>query len=168
MVMILSESYDNISFGNLFSKLFYKSATGELEFTVVHELAHQWWYGLVGNDEYRDAWIDEPLTQFSTLLYYKDNYGKDYFESIYRSSIANPYNLYKASIKNINFKKPLNKFKTDSEYTELIYYKVPVLIKGYYDKVGDAKFNNVLRQTFSKYEFKILKETDYPIPLNVQ
>jgi membrane protease YdiL (CAAX protease family) len=168
MVMILSEDYDNISFGNIFSKLFYKSATGELEFTIVHELAHQWWYGLVGNDEYRDAWIDEPLTQFSTLLYYKDNYGKDYFESIYRSSIANFYNLYKASIKNIDFKKPLNKFKTDSEYTELIYYKVPVLIKDYYDKVGDAKFNNVLRQTFSKYEFKILKGTDYPIPLNVQ
>ena len=23
------------------------------------EVAHQWWYGLVGNDEVHDSWLDE-------------------------------------------------------------------------------------------------------------
>lgn len=34
--------------------------------TTVHEVAHQWWYGLVGNDQYNDPWLDESLTHYST------------------------------------------------------------------------------------------------------
>lgn len=36
--------------------------------TVIHEIAHQWWYGVVGNDELRQIW-DEGLTDFSAQLY---------------------------------------------------------------------------------------------------
>jgi|GEM_PF-2133744 len=35
---------------------------------IVHEIAHQWWYGTVGNDEVRQIW-DEGLTEFATLYY---------------------------------------------------------------------------------------------------
>ncbi|MDR3082014.1 MAG: M1 family metallopeptidase, partial [Streptomyces sp.] len=30
---------------------------------VVHEVAHQWWYGIVGNDQYRAPWLDESFAQ---------------------------------------------------------------------------------------------------------
>jgi hypothetical protein len=33
---------------------------------AVHETAHQWWYALVGNDEYRHPWLDESLAQYTT------------------------------------------------------------------------------------------------------
>jgi hypothetical protein len=33
---------------------------------AVHETAHQWWYALVGNDEYRNPWLDESLAQYTT------------------------------------------------------------------------------------------------------
>jgi hypothetical protein len=36
---------------------------------LVHELAHQWWYGIVGNDEYNDPWLDEGFTDYATDLY---------------------------------------------------------------------------------------------------
>jgi peptidase M1-like protein len=29
--------------------------------TISHEVAHQWFYGLVGNDQYSDPWLDESL-----------------------------------------------------------------------------------------------------------
>jgi hypothetical protein len=35
---------------------------------LVHELAHQWWYGIVGNDEFSDSWLDEPFAQWSQDL----------------------------------------------------------------------------------------------------
>jgi peptidase M1-like protein len=37
-------------------------------FVISHELAHQWWYGIVGDDEYEDPWIDEGFAQWSTYL----------------------------------------------------------------------------------------------------
>ncbi|MCL2751295.1 MAG: M1 family metallopeptidase, partial [Firmicutes bacterium] len=39
--------------------------------TIVHETAHQWWYGLVGNDQVSHAWMDEGLTDYSTSLFYE-------------------------------------------------------------------------------------------------
>lgn len=33
--------------------------------TLPHEIAHQWFYGLVGNDQGRDPWIDEGLASWA-------------------------------------------------------------------------------------------------------
>jgi hypothetical protein len=32
---------------------------------VAHEVAHQWWYGLVGNNQYREPWLDESFAQYT-------------------------------------------------------------------------------------------------------
>ncbi|MFI6595066.1 M1 family metallopeptidase [Nonomuraea sp. NPDC050536] len=36
---------------------------------LAHELAHQWWYGIVGDDEYNSPWLDESFADYSTDLY---------------------------------------------------------------------------------------------------
>ncbi|QKY71013.1 M1 family metallopeptidase [Lentibacillus sp. CBA3610] len=36
---------------------------------VVHEIAHQWFYGVISNDPYNDAWLDEGFANFATGLY---------------------------------------------------------------------------------------------------
>ncbi len=33
---------------------------------TIHEFGHQFWYGLVGNDEFNHAWLDEGFNTFST------------------------------------------------------------------------------------------------------
>jgi Peptidase family M1 domain len=35
---------------------------------VSHELAHQWWYGIVGDDEYAEPWLDEAFATWSQFL----------------------------------------------------------------------------------------------------
>ena len=42
-----------------------------MEAKVSHEIAHQWFYAVVGNREYREGWLDEG---FATLLE-RDTYG---------------------------------------------------------------------------------------------
>ncbi|MGW1926908.1 M1 family aminopeptidase [Streptomyces massasporeus] len=38
---------------------------------VVHEIAHQWFYGIVGNDQFASPWLDESFAQYATELYYR-------------------------------------------------------------------------------------------------
>jgi hypothetical protein len=38
--------------------------------TIVHEIAHQWFYGVVTNDPYFHAWLDEGITSFATNLFF--------------------------------------------------------------------------------------------------
>jgi len=40
--------------------------SGNPEEVTVHEAGHQFWYGLVGNNEFEHAWLDEGLNTFST------------------------------------------------------------------------------------------------------
>jgi hypothetical protein len=36
--------------------------------TMAHELAHQWFYGTVGNDQYREPWLDESFATWAMRL----------------------------------------------------------------------------------------------------
>jgi hypothetical protein len=35
---------------------------------IAHELAHQWFYGIVGDDQYREPWLDESFAQWASGL----------------------------------------------------------------------------------------------------
>jgi hypothetical protein len=35
-----------------------------LEDVTIHEAGHQWWYGIVGTNEFEDAWMDEGINQY--------------------------------------------------------------------------------------------------------
>jgi hypothetical protein len=37
----------------------------------VHEIAHQWWFGLVGNDQATEPWLDEAMSVYSERIYYE-------------------------------------------------------------------------------------------------
>ena len=48
------------------------------EFVTVHEFGHQFWYGLVGNNEMEEAWLDEGITTYSTAKVLQTAYGDPY------------------------------------------------------------------------------------------
>jgi poly-gamma-glutamate capsule biosynthesis protein CapA/YwtB (metallophosphatase superfamily) len=41
---------------------------------VVHEVAHQWWYNVVGNNQVYEPWLDESLARYSEFIYYQATY----------------------------------------------------------------------------------------------
>jgi aminopeptidase N len=47
------------------------------EWTVAHEVAHQWWAMDVGSDAGRQPWLDEALASWSADLYLEERYGED-------------------------------------------------------------------------------------------
>ena len=53
------------------------------EEVTVHEAGHQWWYGMVGSNEFEDAWLDEGFNQFSTARAVAAAYAPHYYSRRY-------------------------------------------------------------------------------------
>ena len=57
------------------TRLFNPFGGGSPEGVTVHECGHQFWYGLVGNNEFEHAWLDEGFNTFSTARTMDVTYG---------------------------------------------------------------------------------------------
>lgn len=47
---------------------------GYLTIITAHEVAHQWWYARVGNDQAQTPWLDEALATYSEYIFYEEYY----------------------------------------------------------------------------------------------
>jgi len=57
------------------TRLFNPFGGGSPEGVTIHEAGHQFWYGIVGNNEFEDAWIDEGFNSFSDARTAAVEYG---------------------------------------------------------------------------------------------
>jgi Peptidase family M1 domain len=61
-------------FGWEYPTIVFVSANGpDLPAAVEHELGHQWFYSLVGNNQVRDPWLDEALTTWAQVRFADDS-----------------------------------------------------------------------------------------------
>jgi hypothetical protein len=54
----------------------------DYRYTVAHEVAHQWWYGLVGNRSVHEPWLDESLATYSALINLENIQGAEASERL--------------------------------------------------------------------------------------
>jgi aminopeptidase N len=66
------QEYDGLVFlATKFYNEYDGSARSNLVTIGVHEIAHQWWFGLVGSDQAMEPWLDEALAVYSEAVFYK-------------------------------------------------------------------------------------------------
>ncbi len=132
----------------------------DLNYVIVHEIAHQWWYGIVGNDEYNHAWIDEGLTEYSTLLFFEKNtkYGENFKEMI--NNAQKNYLLFEDVYKKVTgqvdgtMDRPLDKFNTEPEYSQCVYTRGVLMFNSFRESIGKNKFMKALKIIQEKYRYK--------------
>ena len=130
------------------------------KYVIVHELAHQWWYSLVGNNEFSEAWLDESLTEYSTALFFEKNeqYGIDYDELI--EGALRSYRLFIGTYKDIlgdideSMNRNLSEFNTEPEYVNCVYTKGVLMFDSVRNTLGDNKFFKCLQNYFDDFEYK--------------
>lgn len=132
--------------------------TKTLEYAIVHEAAHQWWYALVGSDSSTHPWMDEALCEFSLLEYVGATYGKAARQDLRQSRVESAMRVTVAGQATPGA--PLDYFETNTDYMVLVYGRAASLLCAMDDWTG-GKLHSVLRQYARDYAFAIASREDF-------
>lgn len=134
--------------------------TNALAICTAHEIAHQWFYGIVGNDEIRHAWIDEGMARFLENFYFDkcihdEPLGGQGLESLKMSNeyFHKKYNGTSDGDMNPDLNSSIYDFKSQPMDYWDIYDKGAALMYGLYSKLGEEKFISALQEYVATFAF---------------
>lgn len=122
-----------------------------MEGTVVHEVGHQWFYSLIGNDQLDEPWLDESITQYISWLYHVDTYGKNHpLAEDYYSRMQGRWE--RTDFADIPIGLPVSAYQ-GAEYSGIIYGRGPVFVNTLAETVGQEVFDAALRDYTMQYKW---------------
>ncbi|MEO0209598.1 MAG: M1 family metallopeptidase [candidate division WOR-3 bacterium] len=138
---------------------------------VAHEVGHQWFYGIIGNDEAYEAWMDEGMNSYLES-YYNQNYFS--LDSIYKM-FGKFSKIMKFYLNNYDFRLFSDYFVYLNPYDEPMLGKPAWEMKNYWqvynrgknlmyalkDIMGDSLFDLLLKEYFKEYAFKHPRSEDF-------
>jgi len=119
---------------------------------VAHEVAHQWFYNVVGNDQVDEPWMDEALTQYVTGLYYLDLGGGEAYSG-WRGSWYDRWQ--RVEMADIPIGLPSGEYTDAREYGAVVYGRGPIFMETLADEMGEEKFGELLRDYYQSYKWGI-------------
>ena len=134
-------------------------AGGEsLETVVAHEVAHQWWYAVVGSDPVNQAWQDEALSQFSMLEYLEDRHGLARREEYEQRELESALRV--TVPRGVTPGAPLDRFSSMSEYALVVYDRGAAMFCAL-DRMLDGGLDDFLRAYYERYAFGRATREDF-------
>ena len=124
-----------------------------LSFLSVHEVAHNWWFGLVGNDPAIDPWLDESLAIFSELLFYESQYPElsDWWWNFRVLDYA-PEGVVDSNIydhENFAF------------YVQAVYFRGALFLKDLRSEMGKNDFMDFLHAYIQEGQFALMSDDTF-------
>jgi hypothetical protein len=117
-----------------------------LEFTVAHEVAHQWFAMMVGSDPIAEPYTDEPLTQHAALLYLEWKHGRRAADAMRDAQLKMAFQFYRLSGGEDGIvERPTHDFGSTGEYAAVIYGKAPLMFDAIRKQMGDGPYLKALR-----------------------
>ena len=111
----------------------------------VHEIAHSWWFGLVGNDQALEPWLDEAMAVYSERIFYEftnPNYGDWWWN--FRVNYFSPSGWVDTSIYDgVNFR----------TYTNATYLTGAYFLEDLRARMGDRDFYNFLKDYAARFSY---------------
>jgi aminopeptidase N len=128
-----------------------------LDIIVAHEVAHQWWYSMVGNDVQNEAWLDEGLTSFSQIVYQEELRGAMAAERELNGFRATYLRARQAG-RDAPLKRPVSALR--GNYTAIAYAKGALFFQALRVRIGEPAFDRFLRDYYAAFRYRIASSDD--------
>lgn len=122
-----------------------------LERTIIHEIGHQYFYGMVASNEFEEAWLDESFTSYAEDRLMEQEYG-----------VASNLSL-QASL--VTSSQPLNletwKYTPADSYTRNVYIRGKLVLHDIERQVGTKSMDTIMSTYAHKYRFRHPSTADF-------
>ena len=132
-----------------------------LEILVAHEVAHQWWYQMVGNDPVNEPWLDEALAEYSMKLYMEELHGKTDAEELQTLRWQIPVDDLKKNRTDGALDQAVMSFATGKQYEAVIYGKGALFYDTMRKTLGDRQFTRFLQSYLANHRYQIVDSKDW-------
>ena len=146
--------YDGLYFlSRGFYNLYDGTPAGYLTAIAVHETAHQWWYGLVGNDQALEPWLDEAFCTYSERLFYERNYPElvDWWWA-FRVNFYQPQGVIDKTIYDYNGFRP---------YRDAVYLQGARFFEALRQRVGEEAFFSFIKDYAAQETHQLATAQDF-------
>jgi hypothetical protein len=143
------------------------------DFLVAHEAGHQWFYNLVGSDEYAQMFIDEGFNSHFILSYLNDKYGAEAEVMVLPKALkwlVPNFSFSRAAGDRYSFVAKngldravigkLSSFQEPSSIFSITYGKGSKIVGMLEYVMGDEAFNRFMQRYFKEYAFKNISVKD--------
>jgi hypothetical protein len=163
LAVVEADFLDGMEYDGLFflSKGFYNLYDGTpgsyLVALAAHETSHQWWFGLVGDDQALEPWLDEALATYCERLYFETYAPKalDWWWQV-RVLYYQPHGYVDDSIYN-----PHKEAQAYRAYRDAVYLNGALFLEDLRKQIGDEAFFAFLKDYATTYRAKIATGSDF-------
>lgn len=120
---------------------------------TAHEVAHQYWYSAVGNDQVLEPWLDEALCMLAELLYYENYHPEDVdWWWQYRVHRWNPTGYVDNTIYD---------YTNSPDYVHDVYSQSAYFMRDLREQMNQANFNNFLWAYYEQHRQQTVTAEDF-------
>jgi aminopeptidase N len=120
---------------------------------VAHEVSHQWFYGLVGNDQLTQPWLDESPAEYSAFLYYERYLPEDtdwwWFYAVDQWAPTGKIDSL------------VYEFRDNREYFDAVYRRGAQFMRDLRATMGDPAFFGFLKEYQRRYIYQLATSRDF-------
>jgi len=122
---------------------------------IFHEVSHQYVHGILANNEWREAWLDEGFAEFLTTWFQERQVGPGVWTRkleraamLERSGITEPVGT------------PAEEFSSFPMYGAMAYTKASLIFRMLRELLGEDTFRLLLREYYARYRLRHVTEDD--------
>lgn len=130
------------------------------KWTIAHEVGHEWWHVLVGNDSVLDPVVDEPLAQYSACLVLRATEQGD-VDALCRAHIESAYEQMRMlGDEDGRADRATDEFASSGQYAGVVYGKAAAFYLALENEYGAGQVSAALAEVARQHAFTMVTAAD--------